>query len=103
MSDYESYQEASGWLGPLAIPLGMYGRRLQFIAFDSDGNREMVLTGVLRGVESESYRLSSVEGGHRWTHNHSVSLWVPSLTSNGDPDETITLPLNGNLLWKEIP
>lgn len=105
MSDYENYQEASGWLDPMAIPLGMYGKRLQFIVFDSDGNRETVLTGILRGIESDSYLHTAFDQGgfHRWYYTHSASLWVPALTPNGDPSQAVSIPLGGKILWKEIP
>lgn len=98
MSDYENYQEASGWLDPMAIPLGMYGKRLQFIIFDKDGNRETVLTGKLLGVESECSTERNFEREVlRASFGHEVTLNVPGV--GGD----VTLPLQGKILWKEIP
>lgn len=98
MSDYDNYQEASGWLDPMAIPLGMYGKRLQFVIFDKDGNRETVLTGTLLNINSEHYASRTYD--HEVvsaTHTHELVLNVPSLGG------AVTLPLGKKILWKEIP
>lgn len=104
MSDYDNYQEAAGWEGPQALPLGMYGRRLQFIIFDKEGNQETVITGVLIGVTSEFSRVRSTSS-EVWNsyHRHSAEIHVPALVPNGDMDNTLSLPLGGRILWKEIP
>lgn len=98
MSDYDNYREASGWLDPMAISLGMYGKRLQFIVFDSDGNRETVITGELKNINTETAWVSGWQTfAGRWVISHDAIVYVEALGAD------VTLPLQGKILWKEIP